>query len=237
MKNCLLALLFVSLALPATAQDFEDARALVKASYEKTGGEKWKTVETMIMSTTMSMNTPQGDIFGTTKITFKYPGYTHVKVLLDIPEEMGGPPGGMTQTSVMRPDTTLVVSDMAGTQGAPGGQGPKGPSEELALLSDESVELSMEEGELEGAQVYIVSSSVDGVSNKYYYDTTTLYRVARGVDTGQGQAMVYFGDYREVDGLMLPFEQRQSMMGMSQTMNVKSIEVNPTIDDTIFDIK
>ncbi len=44
-------------------------------------------------------------------------------------------------------------------------------------------------------------------------------------------------DYREVDGLMLPHVQRQSMMGMNQTMKIKSYEINAAIDDAVFEIK
>jgi hypothetical protein len=236
MKNWVLTLLLVVLAVPAVAQDYSSARELIQASYEKTGGDKWKQVETMAMSSTMSIETPQGDLFGSMKFSFKYPGYTHMKLLLDIPEEMGGPPGGMTQVNLMRPDTTLIISDMGGSQGAPGGQGPKAATEELAMLNNESLDLSIEKGELDSASVYIVTSVEDSLTSKIYYDSNSLFRIARAVQTPQGEAMVYYGDYRNVDGLMLPYLQRQSMMGMNQTMKVKSYEINATIDDALFEI-
>ncbi len=237
MKNWILTLLVASLAIPAVAQDFSDARDLIKASYEKTGGDKWKTVETMAMSSTMSIETPQGDLFGTMKFAFKYPGYSHMKLFLDIPEEMGGPPGGMTQVNLMRPDTTIMSSDMAPTQGTKGGQGPEAANEELSMLNNEALTLSMEKGELDDTPVYIVTSTKDSTASRLYYDSESLYRIARGVDTPQGEAMVYYEDYREVDGLMLPHVQRQSMMGMNQTMKIKSYEINAAIDDAVFEIK
>ena len=87
MKKLVLSLFFATLAAPSFAQDFTNAKDLVKASYEKTGGDKWKSVHTMTMSSSMTIDAPTGQIFGTAKMSFKYPGYTHVKVLLDIPED------------------------------------------------------------------------------------------------------------------------------------------------------
>ncbi|NNE34419.1 MAG: hypothetical protein HKN13_04245 [Rhodothermales bacterium] len=237
MKNWVLTLLLASLTVPAFAQDFSDARALIEASLEKTGGEKWSTVETMRLSTTMSIDTPQGEIFGSTKLSFRYPGYTHVKVLLDVPEEMGGSPGGMTQTSIMNPDTTYMTSDFAGTQGSAGGQGPQAATEELALLSSEDAELSLDTGDLDGKDVYIVTSVVDSTTSRIYYDKETLLRLARAVETAQGDAMVYYEDYREVEGLLVPYVQRQSMNGMAQIMKVKTVEVNPELDTKLFEVK
>ena len=146
MKKLVLSLFFATLAAPSFAQDFTNAKDLVKASYEKTGGDKWKSVHTMTMSSSMTIDAPTGQIFGTAKMSFKYPGYTHVKVLLDIPEEMGGTPGGMTQTQIMRPDTSLMMSDFGGTQGGPGGQGPEYPTDAIELLDRDDSSLSLEMG-------------------------------------------------------------------------------------------
>ncbi|MDG4653557.1 M16 family metallopeptidase [Chryseobacterium arthrosphaerae] len=71
-------------------------------------------------------------------------------------------------------------------------------------------------------------------------DTTYYYSVATGLKTGetkkvkaQGQEMIIpttFSDYKEVNGVKMPYTISVSQMGMDMTMKVKSYEVNKATD-------
>ena len=71
-------------------------------------------------------------------------------------------------------------------------------------------------------------------------DTTYYYSVATGLKTGetkkvkaQGQEMTIpstFSNYKEVNGVKMPYTISVTQMGMDMTMNVKSYEVNKATD-------
>ncbi|MGG7471260.1 M16 family metallopeptidase [Chryseobacterium arthrosphaerae] len=71
-------------------------------------------------------------------------------------------------------------------------------------------------------------------------DTTYYYSVTTGLKTGetkkvkaQGQEMIIpttFSDYKEVNGVKMPYTISVSQMGMDMTMKVKSYEVNKATD-------
>ncbi|SMO88091.1 Predicted Zn-dependent peptidase [Chryseobacterium rhizoplanae] len=71
-------------------------------------------------------------------------------------------------------------------------------------------------------------------------DTTYYYSVATGLKTGEtkkikakGQEMTIpttFSNYKEVEGVKMPYTISVSQMGMDMTMNVKSYEINKATD-------
>ena len=222
------AVLALFFTVAATAQDFTDARALVKAAYEKSGGDKWKTVESMVMSSSMTIDSPQGEMMGTAKLTFLYPGYMHARILLDMDDGSGMPMGPITQ--VMTPDSGYVVTDQ-GTQALPGGGGPKAASDELEMLKDDGPTLVIETYDLNGTEVYKVTATTGEESSSHYYDKTTLMKLAKALDTPAGANWVYYDDYKDIDGLMVAHKMTQDMMGgVKQILTMKSIEINSELD-------
>lgn len=212
----------------AAAQDYTDARELVKASYEKSGGDKWKTVESMVMSSNMTIDSPQGEMAGSAKLTFLFPGYMHARILLDIDDGTGMPMGPITQ--VMTPDTGYVHTDQ-GSQGLPGGNGPDSATDEIDLLADGGPELSLEKSELDGKEVYKVTAVADDETSAYYYDIETLQRVAKEVQTPGGSNWIRYSDFKDLNGLLVPHKQVQDLVGgMKQTLTMKTIEINSDID-------
>jgi hypothetical protein len=223
----------VSVTLSATvpvgvsAQDFTDARDLVAASYENSGGAKWDAVKTMVQSSTMTINAPQGDLTGSAKMTFLFPGYLHVRMLLDIDDDSGMPMG---ITQVMMPDSGYAQSAQ-GTQSLPGGQAPDSPNEDADLLAEDGPNLSLEKADLNGNAVYKVTVETEDDTTSNYYDFESLLKVAKEVPTPAGAAWIYYDDYKDVDGLMLPHKITQEAFGgMTQVMTIRSIELNPEID-------
>ncbi len=43
-------------------------------------------------------------------------------------------------------------------------------------------------------------------------------------------------DYREVEGLKMPFKITQKMQGITQELSIKSVEINTTVDEAKFAI-
>jgi len=74
-----------------------------------------------------------------------------------------------------------------------------------------------------------------------YYEISTglLSRLVSTIDTPQGsftQTTVY-DDYREIAGVKMPYKLIQGMAGQNITLEVKSIEVNTGLDDSIFKVE
>jgi len=74
----------------------------------------------------------------------------------------------------------------------------------------------------------------------YYFDVDDYVPIAVDSEVKEGPqkgaiGRVTFSDYQEVSGLYFPFSISQGLKdGPSQPLNVKKIEVNPVIDDSVF---
>ncbi|SDB37919.1 outer membrane lipoprotein-sorting protein [Flavobacteriaceae bacterium MAR_2010_188] len=74
----------------------------------------------------------------------------------------------------------------------------------------------------------------------YLFDTENYVPLAMQTEIKSGPAKgmvseVTFSDYQEVDGLYFPFSMTQGVKdGQSAPITIKSIELNPTVEDTVF---
>lgn len=88
--------------------------------------------------------------------------------------------------------------------------------------------------DVNGKPAYKIKAvTTDGHAMYLYYDkyTNLLVRVDAKVVTelGQVDVEVYPGDYKEVDGILVPHLTTQRMIGMLQTVRVDSVEFNVKI--------
>jgi hypothetical protein len=73
----------------------------------------------------------------------------------------------------------------------------------------------------------------------YYFDTENFVPILQENEIKQGQAkgmtsQIFYSDYQEVGGLYFPFSLKQGAKGYpAQTINIKSIDINPEIDKSI----
>ncbi len=103
---------------------------------------------------------------------------------------------------------------------------------------------------VEGAEVFKVKLTkepitVDGQQvddvNYYYFDTEYFLPIVQESEIRQGPQKGAMGqsklsDYEEVEGLYFPFALTQGVKdGPSQPITIESIEVNPEVDETLFD--
>ena len=88
-------------------------------------------------------------------------------------------------------------------------------------------------------ELYVVQAVPrDGVAEYFYFDVETglLFRrdTTRYTPAGMVRAEVYFGDWREIDGIRLPFSITQSTSQMALAFTVEEVKHNVPVDEAVF---
>jgi hypothetical protein len=88
-------------------------------------------------------------------------------------------------------------------------------------------------------EAYVVEAMpTEGSPQKIYFDTQTGYiiRTDREVESPQGKMAVeiYLEDYKEVDGIKMPFTVRQITPAISFTIKIEEVKHNVPVDDAKF---
>jgi len=87
---------------------------------------------------------------------------------------------------------------------------------------------------LTGREAYVIEATpATGSSDKLYFDFQTGLLVRMDVLMGSPH-QIYFGEYREVDGVKLPFSVRRSRPDFTFTHKFKEIRHNVPMDDEKF---
>ena len=98
-----------------------------------------------------------------------------------------------------------------------------------------------EKKEMNGRVVYVLSMKKKHSMEEMFIDAENFRMVAKSEtnDTPQGpvSTMTTYGDYRPVDGLMLPHSLLVEGAGMTQKATVTSYKQNVAIDDSEFSVK
>lgn len=93
---------------------------------------------------------------------------------------------------------------------------------------------------IDGTNAYAVEVTLPtGTTSTHYYDAETGLKIRESqvAKTPQGEMVMAtdIGNYKEVDGILFPYEIKQPMGGgMKMVLKTESIEVNPEINDDIF---
>ncbi|MFL6215809.1 MAG: hypothetical protein ACJ74J_18140 [Blastocatellia bacterium] len=90
-----------------------------------------------------------------------------------------------------------------------------------------------------GNDAYVIEgTSADGLTETMYFDTQSglVVRTDMATDSPQGKMNVssYSSDYRDVDGVKVPFTIRQSTPTIEITIKLDSVKQNVAIDDAKF---
>ena len=91
-----------------------------------------------------------------------------------------------------------------------------------------------------GRDAYVVvGPPAHGSPEKFYFDTETglLVRLDRQRLTAQGDMVsteIYYEDYREAEGIKVPFQERQVLPEVTAVIKYSTIKHNLPIDDTKF---
>ncbi|NNF58537.1 MAG: hypothetical protein HKN04_09865 [Rhodothermaceae bacterium] len=248
------SLLLFILLTPARAQtdkegpkaNLDTPEAVLEAHLEATGGaDAWAAVQSRrdtgerIMDG--FMNQKMTSRFVTTT---RYPGYLHQT------QATATPNGTMDVTVIQTPEGGWADTPM-GRQDFPEGSRPPitTPKAELTLLNDAEASLTLDLGTYEETPAYVVTVRRDTSDARRWYDRESLLLIAAETATPDGMTLSTMADYRDVDGLLVPFEEEQEVfirvvMGspdsepqvhkVSTEVTYEQIEFNVDVDDALF---
>ena len=88
-------------------------------------------------------------------------------------------------------------------------------------------------------ELYVVQAVPAAAARKYFYfdvETGLLFRrdATRQTSAGMVRAEIHYGDWREVDGIRLPFNITQSMPRMNLEFTVEEVKHNVALEETVF---
>lgn len=218
----------LSLSFSASAQDMSGTDIL-SAHIDATGGaDAWNAVEDMYAEIEITAATPMGDLVLEMKTWSIFPGYGFTEMGLK-----SGPDGIPAEAVAMK----MYYSPLEGWM-EQGGQRQDldsmpeaaraqflrtSPKSELALLSDDSAELTLkEEREVDGRTIYVLGAKQFGVDVEMHVDKESLMIVGQ---SAMGQTTT-ISDYMEVEGLMFATSQVVETPQGTQTISIKKIELN-----------
>lgn len=220
-------MLLLCTAYGTMAQQYTTPQEILQANIEKTGGERWNAIETMETDLQVIIESPQGLIMMQGETARIFPGYMFMEVISeDMPMANQAlymtPEGGwMNAQGSMQEltDSSEQVKNMM-----------RPFKEEVSLLEDEGSELALLASQtMDDREVYVVQVGGDE-GNKRFYDAESLLLVAVEVPSPMGGENILqkSGDYKEVNGLLIPHEQTVDMsaMGMTQTVVLTNITIN-----------
>lgn len=103
----------------------------------------------------------------------------------------------------------------------------------LTLLGEEDVNNN---------PAYKIKVDVDGVNSALMYIDKKTYLISKSTTTVSQNGMTmtvnsFPGDYREVNGLLLPMKTVSSAEGMNIVTTYENVEVNTPINDSVFTLK
>jgi outer membrane lipoprotein-sorting protein len=227
----------LALILTAFSMKAQTADEVVEKYLKAIGGaDKWKKLESTIM-------TAKGEAQGMTfPVTMSAMRPNSLKVELDIQ--------GMKMIQPSFDGTTAWIINPFG-----GGAEPTKMDEEATKelarnnFEDEFIDYKTKghtvtlEGteEAEGAKCFKLKIALkQGGEKIYFMDVENFIPIMvrefamSGPNKGQASEAVY-GDYKEVEGMMMPHSIEQKAGGQTQfVMKIEKIEVNPKIDKSIF---
>ena len=88
-------------------------------------------------------------------------------------------------------------------------------------------------------ELYVVQAVPRGGGAEYFYfdvETGLLFRrdTTRLTSAGMARAEIHYGDWREVDGIRLPFNITQSMPRMNLEFTIEEVKHNVPLDEAVF---
>jgi outer membrane lipoprotein-sorting protein len=223
------------LAVAAGAQTLDEVLAKY---YEARGGlDKIAAVDTAKITGTMTMGPGVEAPFtwywkrpNKLRVEFTVQGQTGVQAYDGTTAWMYLPFMGKTEPEKMPDEQIKNMEDQADFEGALVNWKEKG--NEVELVGEESIE---------GTDAYKLKITRKSGDVDYDYLDAEYYLEIKseGTRTMRGQPIEFessIGDYKEVDGLMIPFSVTSKAKGApaGQTVTFKTVELNVPVDDSIF---
>jgi outer membrane lipoprotein-sorting protein len=231
---------FVLMGAAASAQTADD---IVEKSIVASGGrEALAKVTSRATTGTMTVSTPGGDVAGTIEVLNQAPNKTQTVITLDL-SAMGA--GKMTIDQRFDGTNGYASNSMQGETPVTGGQldawrNAIFPSPFLDYKArGTKIELTGKE-KVEDKDVYaLLVAPATGAPSRLWIDAAT-YQPVKAVMTvetaemGPVEQTMVLSDFREIDGLTMPFKLVGSSAAQTFTIVVTKVEHNVTVDPARF---
>ena len=234
MKKLIFLFVFAALAISSQAQTADE---IVGKYLTAIGGaDKWKKLETQSMTgyvVVQGMNIPYMAVQARPNLMYsagEFQGNKFIEAFDGTVAWMQNPFAGAVKPTKKDAEETAQVA--------------KEPFEDDLIdyaTKGHTIELDPKQEEMDGVKCYkITMKRKQGDEKAYFIDGENFIPVCvrSYAQTGpaKGQAVeMYFSDYKEVDGLMIPHTLENKMGGQTQvTIKMEKIELNTTVDKKIF---
>jgi len=221
----------------------QTADEIIEKSIAAQGGRAaFQKIKTRTLSGTITLGTPAGDIPGTIEIQNAAPNKTRTLIKADLTSLGAGP---MQIDQRFDGATGYVLDSLQGDRPISGNQldnmkNGAFPHPYLTYkATGASASLAGKE-KMDGRDAFVVVfEPTSGSPIRSYIDAETYLPIATRVKTnlpqvGDLEQTSHTSDYRDVDGVKLPFKIEVSSALQSFTIVVNKVEHNTTIDDKLF---
>lgn len=218
----------------------QTAEEIIDKHIAATGGDKWKTVNTVKMEATITSDGAPGMNIVWTMVAVRdksarmdvsVMGMTQSSAISGDKGWSNNPFMGKMDPEPLTADQVKSMHDMTDIDGTVIGYKEKGYTVEYVGTED-----------VEGTEALKIKMNKEGKKIEYiFYDPETYYEIKNiQVDEVDGKvvesASVY-SNYKTQDGIVFPFTMQQAnpMMGNS-TITFTAVTLNPEVDEKIFDM-
>jgi zinc protease len=223
-------------AVAAPAASTPEGAALVRKVQDFVGGKaKLGAIKALRAQNSATMKTPQGDMTLESDMITEYPDKQHNVITM--------PMGQMTM--VVTPDAGFVLTPM-GPQDLPGSQrtstleSMKGDIETVLMNVDNPKYVFTTAGteKLGDVNAAVLQINADGTQLKWYVEPSTgriLRKSQMAKAPRSGELVTEYAEWKTFAGLNLPARFTTTLNGEQMAAGeMKSLEVNPTIDPAIW---
>jgi outer membrane lipoprotein-sorting protein len=228
-KRVLLAILVLCWAHPASAQTADE---IVEKYLAAIGGRAaLGKLTSRSTSGNMTLSTPAGDVSGTIDILNQQPNKSRTVIKIDLTSLGAGP---MTVDQRFNGTTGYALDNLRGDHEITGGQldNMKNGSFPSPLLNYKeqgaTVELSGKEKVGDRDAYVLILKPKTGAPTRQYIDAVSYLPVKQILtidvpEVGQVEQITEFSDFREVDGIKIPFTVRATSSVQNFTVTVTKV--------------
>jgi outer membrane lipoprotein-sorting protein len=231
----------VLVGVPALAQTADE---IIEKHLAASGGRAaYAKVTSRVGTGAITVTTPVGDLPGTIEVFSKKPNKTRTLIKLDL-TAVGA--GQMTSDQRFDGTTGYVMDTLQGDRTVEGSQldAMRNGSFPSPLLTYKELGATMALGDREkvgGKDAYVIKMTPKaGPATRLFFDAESFMLVRTTVTLnvpqlgGDIEQVVDFSDFRDVDGLKIPFITKSSNAAQTVTATMSSVKHNADIDDASF---
>lgn len=217
----------------------QNAEEIVAKHLAATGGDKWAKIKTIKMEAKISAEGAAGmNILWTltasrdkaARMDVSVMGMSQVSVVSGDKGWSTNPFAGKNDPEPLTADQVAAMQDMTDIDGTLVGYKEKGYLIEYVGTED-----------VDGTEALKIKVTKPKKTEYSFFDPTSFYEIKRTdvqeVDGKTVEGTVIYSNFKEQEGIVLPFSMQQVGGGMGNaTITVTSLAFNPTLDDQIFEM-